>query len=88
MRGASLLNRREDIFGRIAAEWLYFYWEQMATICFVDQWFKRCNLKTFWWPLFFGGVELFCAILVEGIMRNNSVKLFRNWTSSSGGDVI
>ena len=26
-----------------------------------------------------------CAILVEGIMRNNSVKLFLIWTSGSGG---
>ena len=35
-------------------------------------------------PLF-GEAEPFCAILVEGIMRNNSAKLFCIWTS---GDVI
>ena len=29
-----------------------------------------------------------CAILVEGIKRNNSVKLFIIWTSVSGGDVF
>ena len=29
-----------------------------------------------------------CAILVEGIMRNNSVKLFQIWTSGSGGDGV
>ena len=30
----------------------------------------------------------FCAILVEGIMRNNSVNLFQSWTSCSSGDVV
>ena len=29
-----------------------------------------------------------CAILVEGIMGNNSVKLFCIWTSGSAGDVV
>ena len=29
-----------------------------------------------------------CAILVEVIKRNNSVSLFRIWTSGSGGDVF
>ena len=29
-----------------------------------------------------------CAILEEGIMRNNPVKLFRIWTSRSGADVV
>ena len=29
-----------------------------------------------------------CAILVKGIMRNNSVKLFRIWTCSSRVDVV
>ena len=31
--------------------------------------------------------ETICAILVEGIMRNNSVNLFRIWASGSG-DVV
>ena len=31
--------------------------------------------------------QYFCAILVEGIMRDNSVKLFGIWVSGSG-DVI
>ena len=38
--------------------------------------------------LLFSGAEPFCAILVEGIMRNNSVQLFRIWASGSGGDVV
>ena len=50
----------------------------------LDQWFRRkCRLKVFLiWisgsPFVQGSVtiNLFCAILVEGIMRNNSVKLF------------
>ena len=29
-----------------------------------------------------------CAILVEGIMRNNSVNFFGIWASGSGGDVL
>ena len=53
---------------------------------------KRCRLKIFliWSP---GGPFVqrsgtICAILVEGIRRNNSVKLFRIWASGSGGDVF
>ena len=47
----------------------------------LDQWFKRrCCLKTFLiWSSggpFVQGSRTICAILVEGIMRNNSVKLF------------
>ena len=30
---------------------------------------------------FFRWSGTICAIFVEGIMRSNSVKLFRNWTS-------
>ena len=29
-----------------------------------------------------------CAILEEGIIRNNSVNLFRIWASGSGGDIV
>ena len=29
-----------------------------------------------------------CAILVKGIMRNNSVYLIQIWASGSGGDVV
>ena len=32
--------------------------------------------------------KIICSILVEGIMRNNSEKLFCIWTSGSGGDAI
>ena len=37
---------------------------------------------------FVQGSGTFCAILVEDIMRNNSVKLYRIWDSASGGDVL
>ena len=49
---------------------------------------RRCRLKTFL-ILSSGGPfvmrsKTICAILVEGIKRNNSVKLFWIWTSVSG----
>ena len=59
----------------------------------LDQWFRRCHLKIF---LFFssGGhfiqqIRTVCAILVlEGIVRNISLKLFCIWTRGSGDDVF
>ena len=58
----------------------------------LDQWLWRCLLKIF---LIWSSCSRFsqrsrtiCAILVEGIMRNNSVNLFRIWASDSGGDVV
>ena len=42
----------------------------------LDQWFKRCCLKIF------QRSGTICAILVQGMMRNNSMKLFR-----AGGSV-
>ena len=58
----------------------------------LDQWFKRrCYLKIFIiWSSggpFVQRSGTVCAILVEGIMRNNSVKLFQIWASGSE-DVI
>ena len=59
----------------------------------LDQWFRRrCRLKTFriWssgGPFIMWSVTI-CAILVEGIKRNNSAKLFSIWTSVSGGDTF
>ena len=57
------------------------YEEQFCEIILnLDQWLRRCCLKIFLiWSS--GGplVQLsgtICAILVEGIMRNNSVKVF------------
>ena len=46
----------------------------------VDQWFRKCRLKVILiWssgsPFVQQSVTI-CAILVEGIQRNNSVKLF------------
>ena len=45
-----------------------------------DQWFRRCHLKIFLiWSSgcpFVQRSKIIHAILVEGIMRNNSVKLF------------
>ena len=52
---------------------------------------SMCRLKTFLiWSsggLFVQQSKTICAILVEGIMGNNSVKLFLIWTSGSG-DVV
>ena len=59
----------------------------------LDQWFKRrCCLKVF--LIWSSGGPLIqqngtiCAILVEGIMRNNSVNLFWIWASGSEGDIV
>ena len=59
----------------------------------LDQWFRRkCRLKVFLiWssgsPFVQGSITI-CAILAEGIQRNNSVKLFWIWVGDSGGDVF
>ena len=59
-----------------------YYEEQFCEIILnLDQWFRRkCHLKVFLiWisgsPFVQRSITI-CAILVEGIMRNNSVKLF------------
>ena len=53
----------------------------------LDQWFRRCRLKDFFFwalaALLFSG-----AILKEGIMGNIHLKLYEIWTSDSGGDVV
>ena len=59
----------------------------------LDLWYRRrCRLKIFLiWSSgspFIQPSWTICAILVEDIMRNNSVKLFWIWTGSSGRDVI
>ena len=57
-------------FGRVHVE------ENFCEIILnLDQWFKGCHLKTF---LIYSSGDPFtvCAIFVEAIMRNNSVKLF------------
>ena len=57
----------------------------------LNQWFRRCLLKIF--LIWSSGGPLvqrsrtICAILVEGIIRNNSVNLFQIWASGSG-DVV
>ena len=59
-------------------------WYKEEQICEIilnlDQWFRRCRLKIFViWSSGFAFVtrsRAICAILVEGIMRYNSVKLF------------
>ena len=56
----------------------------------LDQWYRRCRLEIFFiWnsggPLF---SRTICAILVEGIMRNDAVNLFQIQASGSGGDVV
>ena len=40
------------------------------------------------WQPFVKQTQNICAILVEGIMRNNSLKLFWIWTSGSGGNTV
>ena len=83
-----------------SAEWIHLcnfgrrhHEEQLCEIILnLDQWFKkRCRLKIFLICSSFSPfVQLsgtICAILVWGIMRNNSVKLFWIWLSGSGGDV-
>ena len=57
------------------------YEEQFCEIILnLDQWFRRSCLKKFLiWSSdspFVQRSGTICAILVEGIMRNNSVKLF------------
>ena len=59
----------------------------------LDQWFRRkCRLKVFLiWisgsPFVQQSVTIF-AILVEGILRINSVNLSLIWVSGSGADVV
>ena len=64
-----------------------------GTILNLDQWLsRRCIIKIFliWSSCspFSQRSRTICAILVEGIMRNNSVNLFRIWVSDSRGDVV
>ena len=58
----------------------------------LDQWFKRYRLKIFLvWSAgrpFVQRSGNICAILVEGILRNNYVKLFRIRASGSEVDVV
>ena len=70
------------------------YEEQLCEMILnLDQWFRRrCLLRYFLSgalaALLFSEAEIICAILVEGIKRNNSVKLCLIWKSDSGGDVV
>ena len=83
------------------AEWSHLYnfgkgqyKEQFCEIILnLDQWFRaRWRLKVFLiWSS--GGpfllcIRTICAILIEDIIRNNSVKLIWNWTSGSEGDFV
>ena len=75
------------IFGRRHHE------EQFCEIILnLGQWFRRrCHLNIFLiWSCggpFVQQSGTICAILVEGIMRNNSVNLFRIWANDSG-DIV
>ena len=40
------------------------------------------------WQLFVQWTGTICAILEEGIMRNNNLKLFCIWNSGSGGNAV
>ena len=61
------------------------FWEIILNL---DQWFKRCFLMIFLTcssgSPFVQRSWTICAILVERIQRNNSVKLFWIWTNGSG----
>ena len=48
----------------------------------------KCISNLELWQVFVQRSETICAILIEGIKRNNSVKLFRIWVSGSGEDVV
>ena len=72
-------------------------WSQEEQFCEIilnlDQWFRRrCVLKIFLiWSSACPFVQqsgTIGAILVEGIMKNNPVNLFRILASGSGGDVV
>ena len=61
----------------------------------LGQWFRRrCRLKDFLSGalvafMFSGGWSgTIYAILKEGLMGNIHVKLYKIWTSGSGGDVV
>ena len=58
------------------------------TLLNLDQWVRRCLLKILLiWSSggpFVQQSGTICAILVEGIMRNNSMNLFQIWASGSG----
>ena len=75
-------------FGRVYQK------EQFCKIILnLELWFKtRCLLKIFFiWSSggpFVQWSRTICAILVEGIMRNNSMDLFRIWAIWSGEDVV
>ena len=46
------------------------------------------SLKDFYYLELWQPLGTICANLIEGIMRNNSVKLFWICTGGSGGDVV
>ena len=50
--------------------------------------FKDISYLELWRPFCLAQPNHFFAILVEGIMRNISVRLYLIWISGSGGDVV
>ena len=67
--------------------------EQLCEIILnLDQWYRRCCLKIFLISSsgspFVQQSRTICATLVEGIIRNNYVKLFLIWTSGSRDVVL
>ena len=68
-------------------------WQIMKVKCFAEC--SKGSILQYFWPALSDNwswkpiFDLFeSAILVEAIMRNNSVKLFWIWTIGSGGNVI
>ena len=71
----------------------YFEEQFCDTILNLDQGFIRRRLLKIFLIWNSGGPfvqrsGIICAFFVEGIKRNDSVKLLLIWTSGSGGDVI
>ena len=50
--------------------------------------YKDISYLELWASPFVQLSRTICAILVEGVIRNNSVTLFLIWASGSGGDIV
>ena len=63
-----------------------------VTILNLSQWLTRYRLKMFIFlalvVILFDGAELGVQNVVEGIMGNTQVNLFKIWTSGSRGDAV
>ena len=72
------------VFSYVEELWNYI---EFRPVVHEDMLYKDISYLELWWPFCWRSKTIY-AILVKGIMRNNSVKLFRICTSGSGGDVV